>query len=209
MLRRMRHPHSIRTPPDPSGRPMTQQTFLFVDAPTGTPTVAQIADRFRQTLVAYDGEVLATIGPTVMLRLTRATDAVQLALHHAHHEDGRLRIGFNTGTALRADGHWAGPVVELAARVANHAQPGDVLTTAATRQATDHGTIDFTDAGTPPPRRRTTRPALPTPTRHPTQLRLSPRARRAGRTHQRQTTITDSRHPATKVTPPRPSFARS
>lgn len=128
---------------------MTQQTFLFVDAPTGTPTAQQIADRFQATLTAYDGEILATIGPTVMIRLARATDAVTLALHHSHREDGRLRIGTNTGAALRADGRWAGPAVELAARVANHAQPGDILATAATRQATDHGTIDFTDAGTP------------------------------------------------------------
>jgi class 3 adenylate cyclase len=128
---------------------MAQQTFLFADAPDGTPTPGEIAARFTDALTTYDGECLATIGATVMVRLARATDAVTLALHLTDHTDDRLRIGMNTGTALRADGLWAGPVVELAARVANHATPGDVLVTAATRQATDRGTVDFTDAGTP------------------------------------------------------------
>lgn len=126
---------------------MTQQTFLFADAPGGTPTAPDIAARFDEVLTTYDGEYLATLGSTVMIRLARATDAVTLALRLAHHEDGRLRIGMNTGNALRADGHWSGPVVELAARVADHANPGDVLVTAATRQATDRGSIDFADAG--------------------------------------------------------------
>ncbi|MSW72222.1 MAG: hypothetical protein F2829_19430 [Actinobacteria bacterium] len=87
----------------------------------------------------------------MILRMARATDAVTLALHacEALAVNGvpYVRVGVDTGTAVRDGDRWGGPVVDLASRLVEHADPGEVLATSATRQATDRGQLEFLDLG--------------------------------------------------------------
>lgn len=128
---------------------MTQQTFVFANAPTTQ--IPQLEAALREQLTIHDGDHVATIADVVILRMARATDAVTLALHacDALAVDGArsVRVGVDTGTAVRDGERWGGPVVELAARLAEHADPGEVLATSATRQATDRGQLEFVDLG--------------------------------------------------------------
>lgn len=83
--------------------------------------------------------------------MARATDAVTLALHACDalvvNNVPSVRAGVDTSTAVRDGDRWDGPVVQLAARLAEHADPGEVLATSATRQAADRGQLDFVDLG--------------------------------------------------------------
>lgn len=128
---------------------MTQQTFVFANAPTSQ--VRRLEAVLREQLTIHDGHYVATIADVVILRMARATDAITLGLHvcSALAVDGltEVRVGVDTGAAVRDGERWGGPVVELAARLAEHAGPGDVLATSATRQATDRGQIEFVDLG--------------------------------------------------------------
>lgn len=128
---------------------MTQQTFVFANAPTTL--IPRLEAVLREQLTIHDGHHVATIADVVILRMARATDAVALALHAcdalAVDVVRSVRVGVDTGTAVRDGDRWGGPVVELAARLAEHADPGEVLATSATRQATDRGQLEFLDLG--------------------------------------------------------------
>lgn len=126
-----------------------QQTFVFANAPTHQIPALQAS--VRDALATLDGQNVTTIGDVVMLRLARATDAIALCLNTISTLDptgsGRLRFGVDTGIAVRDGERWGGPVVELAARLADHANHGQILASQATRQATDRAQIDFVDLG--------------------------------------------------------------
>lgn len=128
---------------------MTQQTFVFANAPTTQ--IPALEMTVREALATHDGQHVATIGNVVMLRIARATDAIAICLDTISALDGPgprlVRCGVDTGLALRVGAGWGGPVVDFAARLAEHASPGQVLATSATRQATDHAQIDFVDLG--------------------------------------------------------------
>ena len=127
---------------------MTQQTFVFANAPATH--IPSLEGTFRDALATHDGHHVASIADVVILRLARATDAIAICLNtiSALGASGPgPRFGVDTGIALRDGERWGGPVVELAALLAEHAGPGQVLTTSATRQATDRAQIDFVDLG--------------------------------------------------------------
>lgn len=130
---------------------MNQHTFVFVDAHGTKVRPEELARHLRDALTIHGGEYVDTIGDTVMLRMARATDAVSISLAavtaFTRHGASSVRAGMSTGTATRHDGQWSGSVVALAARVGEHAPRGHVLATAATRQSTDRGQIDFIGIG--------------------------------------------------------------
>lgn len=130
---------------------MNQRTFVFADVLGTKVRTEDLAHHLRTALGVRAREDLDTIDQTVVLRMARATDAVTVSLAavaaFTRHGASSVRAGMSTGTATRIDGRWAGPVIELASRVALHAPRGQVLTTATTRQSTDRGQIDFIGIG--------------------------------------------------------------
>jgi adenylate cyclase len=129
-----------------------QQTFLFADLAGyaalteahGDEHAADVAGGFfaavRALLDAYDAEEIKAIGDALLIRVPNAGNAVRLAARvvadsGARHESLSVRVGMHTGTAVQRNGDWYGASVNLAARVAEAARSGEVLMTAATRQA--------------------------------------------------------------------------
>ncbi|MGE4427160.1 MAG: hypothetical protein AB7G37_11975 [Solirubrobacteraceae bacterium] len=130
---------------------MNQHTFVFADVHGTKVPTADLAKHLRQALTIYGGEYVDTIGEAVMLRLARATDAVTVSLDaidaFTRHGHPAVRVGMDTGSGVLKAGRWSGPAALVAARVAEHAQRGQVLATSSTRQATDRGQIDFIGVG--------------------------------------------------------------
>ena len=127
-------------------------TFLFADIAgyslltelDGDEAAADLAMRFVSgaSSVAYDhgAEVVKGIGDAVMVHADDAGRAVRLALDLVR-ELARdelmppIHAGLHTGPAVGRRGDWWGATVNIAARVAAVAGPGQILLTEATRVA--------------------------------------------------------------------------
>jgi adenylate cyclase len=86
------------------------------------------------------GELVKTIGDAVMVRCKDAREAVRFGVNLAQRVGERagfpsVRVGMHTGSAVDRGGDWFGAAVNVAARVAGAAAGGEVLLTAATRDA--------------------------------------------------------------------------
>src|SRR5438876_605000 len=127
-----------------------QHTFLFADLAGFTALTEVHGDEFaadaaaefrsgvRRLLTEYGAEEVKAIGDAVMVHVPDPADAVRLGVRiidEVGREHGALavRVGVHTGTAVRRDGDWFGAGVNLSARVASSAAPGEVLMTAATK----------------------------------------------------------------------------
>lgn len=130
---------------------MNQHTFVFADVHGTKVSTDDLVKHFRRALTIYGCEYVDTIGDAVMLRLTRATDAVSVSLDavdaFTRHGQPTVRVGLDTGSGVLDAGRWSGPAPSVAAQVAGHASRGQVLATSSTRQATDRGQIDFNGVG--------------------------------------------------------------
>jgi adenylate cyclase len=127
-------------------------TFLFADIAGytalteahGDEDAAELARTFCRAVdgmvSAEGGELVKTIGDAVMVRHPHPARAVTLGLRAAGevlagHGFPTVRVGMHHGTALESEGDWFGSTVNLAARVAALAAGGEVLLTAAVREA--------------------------------------------------------------------------
>lgn len=132
-------------------RPVVQ-TLVFADLAGysalteahGDEHAADVAAEFCVTVRAllgdYGGEEVNTIGDALLIRVPDADKAIHLAARvlgesGARHRSLAVRVGMHTGTAVRRNGDWFGTGVNIAARVADAAGPGQALMTAATRRA--------------------------------------------------------------------------
>lgn len=93
--------------------------------------------RIRERAAAIDAEVVKTIGDAALIRCEDAAAAIRLGLAIVEEEGERLRfpavrVGMNSGTAVKRDGDWFGGAVNVAARVAAAAAAGEVLLTQST-----------------------------------------------------------------------------
>lgn len=137
-----------------------QQTFLFADLAGYTALTEAHGDRFaadaarefcdgvRDLLPGFRADKVKTMGDAIMLRVPDAAAAVRLAvriIEQAGRQHGALavRVGIHTGSAVQQQGDWYGAGVNLSARVASAADPGEVLMTAATRELADAGLAGF------------------------------------------------------------------
>jgi Adenylate and Guanylate cyclase catalytic domain len=120
-------------------------TFLFADLCDYTEHTFRQGDEFaaelavgfhllvRELAATESCEVVKAIGDAVMVRAAQVEDAVRLA--QRIHESGRqlgypaVRVGIDTGPAVARDGDWYGTTVNRAARVAEAANPGEMLLT--------------------------------------------------------------------------------
>ena len=127
-------------------------TFLFADIAGytalteahGDEDAAELARTFSGAVdgmaSAEGGELIKTIGDAVMVRHPHPARAVTLGLRAAGevlagHGYPTVRVGMHHGPALESEGDWFGSTVNLAARVAALAAGGEVLLTAAVREA--------------------------------------------------------------------------
>lgn len=126
-------------------------TFVFADLAGytalteahGDEVAADIATGFCRALnerLPEDADDLKMLGDACLLRFGGAAEAIELGLDLTsgfapRHEFPHVRVGMDTGSAVRRGEDWFGSTLNIAARVAALAGPGDVLLTQATRDA--------------------------------------------------------------------------
>ena len=95
----------------------------------------------RELLEEYDAEEVKAIGDALLLHVASAREAVELARRvvcevGTTHAALAVRVGVHTGTAVQRSGDWFGSAVNVAARVADQAEAGEVMLTDAVLAAT-------------------------------------------------------------------------
>jgi adenylate cyclase len=125
-------------------------TFLFADLAGYTALteahgdehaadlVSEFVSRVRELLVRCDGEEIKLIGDELMARVGDPGTAIAFAVELSSmktHERLAVRVGLHHGPAVRRGDDWFGSTVNVAARVAALARPGEVLLTAETARA--------------------------------------------------------------------------
>lgn len=141
------------------------QTFLFADIAGftalteahGDEEAAELAASFGRdvsgAVACHGGDHVKTIGDALMIRVREPTRAIELGLVivadlMARHGSPAVRVGMHHGTAVARSGDWFGAAVNLAARISGMAAGGEVLLSAATREAAGRvGGIRFDDRG--------------------------------------------------------------
>ena len=114
---------------------------------------ADFFSRARELLAVCDGEEVKLIGDELMARIRDPAAAIQFAHDLSdqgmrRHRNLAVRIGLHYGPAVRRGDDWFGATVNVAARVAGLAEPGEVLTTAeAARAAGDIAGVSFRSRG--------------------------------------------------------------
>jgi class 3 adenylate cyclase len=132
-----------------------RETFVFADlcgfteytCHYGDKRAADLAVGFHRRvreLAADEGcNVIKSIGDAVMIHSHDCRTAVRLACRilGLSKLDGYppIRIGIDSGPAVRREGDWYGSTVNAAARVADVAAAGEVLMTERVRSAVDDG----------------------------------------------------------------------
>lgn len=127
-------------------------TFLFADLAGftaltevhGDEHAADLADEFAaaagELLPRFGAEQIKAIGDALMIRVPDAAAAVRLGCELtgellAEHGYPAIRVGMHHGPAIERNGDWFGAAVNLAARISGLAAGGEVLLSAATREA--------------------------------------------------------------------------
>ena len=114
----------------------TRAAVLFADL-TGDGSLSQCSRALEQATSAAGGELIKKIGEGIMAAFPTADAAAAAAaqmhaalsaLAGAGAPDATLRIGFHAGPVIRRDGDVFGDTVNLAARLAQHAARGQILT---------------------------------------------------------------------------------
>ncbi|HUR49981.1 MAG TPA: AAA family ATPase [Acidimicrobiales bacterium] len=123
------------------------RTFCFTDLVDSTTYFAGLGDEaadvarrahFRlvaDSAAAHDGEVVKTIGDSVMLAFLSPTEAVSCAVRiqqgaaraRARRGGPHVRIGVNAGEATQEGGDWFGPPVVVASRLCGRAASDQIL----------------------------------------------------------------------------------
>jgi class 3 adenylate cyclase len=125
-------------------------TIMFTDIEDSTPLNEELGDADFVKLIAaharvvehqvekHRGHVVKSQGDGFMMVFRSPADAVDAAMAIQHQSAGsarrrrtpvRVRVGIHEGTAILKNGDYFGRAVALAARVAAHAQGGQVLVT--------------------------------------------------------------------------------
>jgi len=111
-------------------------------------------------IARHGGRVANTAGDSLLIEFASAVDAVRCAIAIQHGMVGRnialprdrqiqFRIGINVGDVIEHDGDLLGDGVNVAARLENLAEPGEIyLSRAARDQVRDRLSIDLEDLGT-------------------------------------------------------------
>ena len=151
--------------PAPSG-PLT---ILFTDMESSTALTRQLGDAaaqevrrthneiVRTALSANDGTEIKHTGDGIMASFSTASSALNCAIaiqrsvaaHKEEHSDSPLGIyiGLNAGEPIAEDDDLFGTSVDLAARICDHAEPGQIIASDVVRQLAAGKDFLFADLG--------------------------------------------------------------
>jgi len=144
--------------PASSAIALPDAAFLFADVVGftayteihGDVRAAELAWRLRlgvEAQLGHDAHVVKTLGDAVMARLADPAEAAAAGLRIVEHAlpgagDPDVRVGVHCGPAVECMGDFFGTAVNIAARVAGLAAPGEVLLTeAVARHARERGLV--------------------------------------------------------------------
>jgi class 3 adenylate cyclase len=116
---------------------------------------ARLAERAQVTSASNDGRLVKLLGDGVLLYFRDAASAVkstlELQAQSAEEDLAPLHAGIETGPVLARDGDFFGTVVNVSARIADYARPGEVLVTRAVVDAWGGGGgVAFDEIGQTP-----------------------------------------------------------
>jgi class 3 adenylate cyclase len=158
------HPHA-----HPEAHIEAPVTLLFTDIEGSTTLTQRLGDQaaqaivrqhnnvVRQSLQAHGGSEVKHTGDGIMASFVSASRALEcavriqrmLAEHNQHHPDLpiQVRIGLNAGEPVREGGDLFGTAVQLARRICDQAQPGQILAANVVRELTAGKGFLFSDLG--------------------------------------------------------------
>ena len=152
--------------PTPDGTtPVVQalRTILFTDVEGSTALTQAVGDAkaqdvlhghnevVRAALADHEGEEVKHTGDGIMASFGSAVSAVEAALAIQRDLAGgeiRVRVGLNAGEPIAEDHDYFGTTVQLAARICDRAEPGQVLVSNVVRELCAGKTFTFEDVGT-------------------------------------------------------------
>lgn len=143
------------TPPQPKQPP----AIAFLDL-TGYTSVAEergdqaaaelatgLAGIVNQAAQAHDGQAVKWLGDGVMFHFTDPARAILGAIDLVEQTEQAIqvpaRMGVHAGTVIAQEGDYFGRTVNIAARIADYAQPHDVLVSEETRQVALSDGVEF------------------------------------------------------------------
>jgi adenylate cyclase len=120
-----------------------------------TSDLVAVIDRFEREaadiIARHGGQLIKLIGDEVMYTATDPAAACEIALELVETRGGaglpEVRAGLAVGPVISRSGDFYGPVVNVAARLANVARPGEVLATAAVWESVCAKGYRLVDAG--------------------------------------------------------------
>ncbi len=143
--------------------PLPAAAFLFVDIvgftsfteSEGDLRAAELAWRLRlgvERQLGHDAHVVKTLGDAVMVRIADPVEAAAAGLRIVasalpDEDDPPVRVGVHYGAAVECDGDFFGAAVNIAARVAALAGPGEVLATDEIAAAASRNGMRATERG--------------------------------------------------------------
>ena len=142
------------------------QTILFTDLEASTALTQRLGDEGAQELLRghnatvraalgeHGGREVKHTGDGIMAAFPSAVAAVSAALaiqgalaSGASDREVRVRVGVNAGEPIAEDGDLFGTAVQLAARVTDHAEPGQILVSNVVRELCAGKGFEFASAG--------------------------------------------------------------
>jgi class 3 adenylate cyclase len=112
---------------------------------------ARLAGLVRRTAQEHDGTPVKWLGDGVMIYFREPADAVLAAVEMTErvgrHGLPPAHVGIHAGPVIFQDGDYFGRTVNLAARIAEYARPGQVLVSEEVVDAADGVPLTFTEIG--------------------------------------------------------------
>jgi adenylate cyclase len=125
--------------------------YVAVAEERGDQAAAELASGLagvvNQTAQAHDGRAVKWLGDGVMFHFTDPGRAIVAALDLIERTERAIRVparmGINAGTVIAQEGDYFGSTVNIAARIADYAQPHEVLVSEDMRQVADAEGVEF------------------------------------------------------------------
>jgi adenylate cyclase len=112
---------------------------------------ARLADLVRRSALEHDGTPVKWLGDGVMCFFREPADAVLAALAMVEvvgrHGLPPAHVGIHAGPVVFQEGDYFGRTVNLAARIAEYARPGEVVVSQEVVDAAHGGPVTFTEIG--------------------------------------------------------------
>jgi adenylate cyclase len=112
---------------------------------------SELATLVHDTAQAFGGRPVKWLGDGVMFHFDNPAEAIRCGLELVEQAEREIsvpaRIGINAGAVIVQEGDYFGRTVNVAARIADHAQPHEVLVSEDARQLAGDGEVRFESVG--------------------------------------------------------------